>query len=171
MIEKDPNARPPAGLPALPGTYALVLRNSGRPEILVGRLGKLALQPGFYVYVGSALGPGGLAGRVGRHARMDKACRWHIDYLAAIATLDEVWYTLDGNRRECQWANALSQLRGATVPLGGFGSSDCRCPTHLFFFQKQPSLRAFRQRLASSIPGHGPIRKERLGKRSQARCC
>lgn len=97
-------------LPSLPGTYALVLRFSGRPETVVGRLGTLAAQPGFYVYVGSALGPGGLASRVGRHARAEKRCRWHIDYLAAVATLDEVWYTLDGTRRECQWAEALREI-------------------------------------------------------------
>jgi Uri superfamily endonuclease len=144
-------------LPSLPGTYALVLRVSGRPEIVVGRLGTLVAMPGFYVYVGSAFGPGGLAKRVGRHARADKRCRWHIDYLAAVATLEEVWYTVDKAHRECQWADTLKQTRGAIVPLEGFGASDCGCPSHLFFFQRRPSLRAFRQRLMRSIPGHGPI--------------
>ena len=170
MIEKGANARSLASLPSLPGTYALVLRNSGRREILVGRLGTLAVEPGFYVYVGSALGPGGLASRVGRHTRAAKKCRWHIDYLAAIATLDEVWYTVDQTRRECRWADALRQIRGATVPLEGFGSSDCRCRAHLLFFQKRPSLCRFRQRLTRSIPGHGPIRTGRPGERGQARC-
>jgi len=170
MIEKGPKAPSLASLPSLPGTYALVLRDSGRLEMLVGRLGTLAVEPGFYVYVGSALGPGGLASRVGRHTRADKECRWHIDYLAAIATLDEAWYTVDQTHRECQWADAVRQIRGATVPLEGFGSSDCRCRAHLLFFQKRPSLRAFRQRLARFIPGHGPIRTERPGKHGQARC-
>jgi Uri superfamily endonuclease len=126
-----------------------------------GRLGVLAVQPGFYVYVGSAFGPGGLAKRVGRHARAEKKCRWHIDYLTAVATLDEVWHTLDDAHWECQWASGLKQIRGATVPLDGFGSSDCRCPSHLFYFQKRPSLRVFRQRLARSLQGLGPIRTER----------
>ena len=171
MTEKGPKAPSLARLPPLPGTYALVLKNSGRPQVLVGRLGTLAVQPGFYVYVGSALGPGGLASRAGRHAKADKKCRWHIDYLAAIATLDEVWYTVDPARRECQWADALRQIRGATVPLEGFGSSDCRCRAHLLFFQERPSLNGFRQRLTRSIPGHAPIRTERPGERGQVRCC
>jgi Uri superfamily endonuclease len=145
------------GLPSLPGTYALLLRVSRRLEIVVGRLGVLAVQPGFYVYVGSAFGLGGLAARVGRHARPDKKCRWHIDYLAAVATLDEVWYTADAAHRECQWADVFRQMRGAAVPLEGFGASDCRCPSHLFHFQERPSLRAFRQRLMRSIQAHGPI--------------
>jgi Uri superfamily endonuclease len=140
-------------LPSLPGTYVLVLRVSSRSEIVVGRLGTLAVQPGCYAYVGSAFGPGGLAKRVGRHARAERKRRWHIDYLMAVATLDEVWYTVDDAHRECQWASELKQLRGATVPLDGFGSSDCRCPSHLFFFQKRPSLRVFRQRLARSLQG------------------
>ena len=48
-------------LPSLPGTYVLVLRFSKRLEISVGRLGVLSAQAGYYVYVGSALGPNGLA--------------------------------------------------------------------------------------------------------------
>ena len=60
MVQRGENAEPRAGLPSLPGTYALVLRFSSGLEIVVGRLGVLAVQPGFYVYVGSALGPGRL---------------------------------------------------------------------------------------------------------------
>ena len=157
MIEKDVPPEPLAHLPSSPGTYVLMLRFSRRLENLVGSLGTLVMQPGFYVYVGCAFGPGGLAKRVGRHARAEKKRRWHIDYLTAVATLDEVWYTVDTAHRECQWADALRQLRGATVPLDGFGSSDCRCRSHLFFFQKRPSLRVFRQRMLHSIQGHGPI--------------
>ena len=145
------------GLPHLPGTYALVLTFSERLEILVGRLGTLVLQSGFYVYVGSAFGPGGLAKRVGRHAQAGKKCRWHIDYLTAVTTVDAVWYTADNVHRECQWADAFRQMRGATVPLDGFGSSDCQCRSHLFFFQTRSSLRAFRQRLLRSIQGHAPV--------------
>jgi Uri superfamily endonuclease len=170
MVEKGLKAPPLAGLPSLPGTYALVLRSAAPQEILVGKLGTLAVQPGSYVYVGSALGPGGLASRVGRHARAAKRCRWHIDYLVAIAALDEVWYTVDPARRECQFADTLRQIRGATVPLEGFGASDCRCRAHLLLFHKRPSLRAFRQRLARSISEHRPIHRERPSERGQARC-
>ena len=144
-------------LPPLPGTYALVLRFCTRVQILVGGLGTLTAEPGFYACVGSAFGPGGLVKRIGRHATAGKKCRWHIDYLTAVATLDAAWYTVDRAHRECQWADGFKQARGATVPLEGFGSSDCRCQSHLFHFQKRPSLLAFYERLTSSIPGHGPI--------------
>ena len=146
-MHKDMNAQPLACLPSLPGTYVLVLRISQRQEILVSTLGSLDVDPGFYLYVGSALGPGGLAKRIGRHARAEKKCCWHIDYLTAVATLDEVWYRVDDVRRECYWAECLKKLHGATLPLEGFGSSDCRCRSHLFHFQALPSHRVFRQRL------------------------
>jgi Uri superfamily endonuclease len=163
MVDEKDSTEPFAGLPLLPGTYALVLRISRRLELRIGALGRLAVRPGLYVYVGSALGSSGLVARVGRHYRRDKRLRWHIDYVTTVATLDEVWYTVDKARRECQWAEALQQIRGATVPLDGFGSSDCRCRSHLYFFQKRPSLRALRRRLVHFIQDHGPIFMEKPG--------
>ena len=47
-------------MPACPkGTYALVLSCTTEQRIAIGRLGVLDVRPGCYVYVGSALGPGG----------------------------------------------------------------------------------------------------------------
>jgi Uri superfamily endonuclease len=43
---------------AQPGTYALGMRCSSDQQVEVGKLGSLRLQSGFYVYVGSAFGPG-----------------------------------------------------------------------------------------------------------------
>ena len=127
MVHREENDEPRVGLPSLPGTYVLVLRFSKRLEIVAGKLGVLAVQPGFYVYVGSALGPGGLAARVGRHCRREKTRRWHDDYLRAEANLEEVWYAAGKSHRECQWASAFRTLPGASVPLTGFGASDCGC--------------------------------------------
>lgn len=50
-----------------PGTYGHVLSSSMPGLIRVGRLGGLQLQPGFYVYIGSAHGPGGLRARLAHH--------------------------------------------------------------------------------------------------------
>jgi len=55
-----------------PGTYALVLRLARATTIHVGALGAVDFAPGWYVYVGSALGPGGLAARVNRHLSRSK---------------------------------------------------------------------------------------------------
>jgi Uri superfamily endonuclease len=134
-------------LPSLPGTYVLVLRFSKRLEIVVGKLGVLAVQPGFYVYVGSALGAGGLAARVGRHCRREKALRWHVDYLRTDAQIEEVWYATGKSHRECRWASIVQSLPGASVPLTGFGASDCGCPSHLVYFKMPPSLADFRKKL------------------------
>ena len=93
---------------ARPGTYALVLAAAKRQRISVGRLGIFDVRPGFYVYVGSALGPGGLAARIGRHARQEKTLRWHVDYLRAVTELVEVWFSPGRRRQECLWAERLS---------------------------------------------------------------
>ncbi len=55
---------PVTDVPQNPGNYALLLScNQNRP-VQIGRLGTLQLQPGTYVYVGSAFGPGGLCSRL-----------------------------------------------------------------------------------------------------------
>lgn len=118
-------------LPNLPGTYALVLRLDRPLTLAAGRLAPAALSPSVYVYVGSARGPGGLRGRVGRHLRADKRAHWHIDALTALAPVTRVWFVESGERRECLWAGALRALPGVTVPIAGFGASDCACDAHL----------------------------------------
>ena len=142
-----------------PGTYALLLRAADEQSIEVGALGDMAVRPGTYVYVGSAFGPGGLRARVGRHARGDGALHWHVDYLRAVTTLGAVWYTHDPERRECTWAETLRSLSGATVPVNGFGASDCVCPAHLVRMDPAPSVSAFRTRLRGRCPDHAPVER------------
>lgn len=125
-----------------PGSYVLILRLIGCSELAVGRLGMLRLPAGHYAYVGSALA--GLQARLARHMRRDKRHHWHIDYLLDVAEIVEAWAYLGPERVECQWAALLSkQLEPAAR---GFGSSDCRCPTHLFYSAALPSLACFRAR-------------------------
>lgn len=140
-----------------PGTYALLLRLRRRRSIRIGKLGTLLARPGFYVYAGSALGPGGLAARIARHGRNEKTLRWHVDHLRAVATLDEVWYTRDATRRECLWAEVLGTMRGASVPMIGFGSSDCSCRSHLLYFPARPGRRPFVRKLREAIAAHGRV--------------
>ena len=128
------------------GTYALILFCFREKRVQIGKLGRLQLRRGFYVYVGSALGPGGVRARVAHHQKDSQRPHWHIDYLGPQTRLDRIWYSHDRVRREHQWARVVSALRGASVPVAGFGSSDCHCMTHLFFFTRRPSFREFRQR-------------------------
>ena len=134
-------------LPAEAGTYALVLSCRVETAIQVGRLASLRLRRGFYVYVGSAFGSGGLRGRIAHHLKVSERPHWHIDYLRAHARLEEVWCCRDAERREHQWASAVQAMRGAEMPVAGFGASDCRCRSHLYFFKRRPSRRILQRKL------------------------
>ncbi len=135
------------------GTYVLIQRAQTRQRLTIGRLGELVLCPGFYVYVGSALGAGGLAARVQRHLGPVHTLHWHIDYLRQATEPCEIWYTLDAVRHEHAWAAILGEMPGASAPLLGFGASDCACASHLFYFASMPSLSAFRCTVATCTPG------------------
>ncbi len=139
-------------IPNEPGTYILLLEAGSRRRVTVGALGVLDLQPGFYVYVGSALGPGGLRGRLGHHSRHSRSPHWHVDYLRPLTALREIWFSVGASRREHLWAGVLARSTRATIPLTGFGASDCGCAAHLFRFSQRPLLTSFRRRLEASTP-------------------
>ncbi len=143
------------------GTYVLVLRLEGSKEISVGRLGTFAFRSGYYLYVGSALGPGGLKARLARHRRHDKKLRWHIDYLLEKTHLVEVWSVASTDKLECRWAQAARQLPGSEMPVPGFGSSDCRCLSHLIYLARKPIYEEFVAKMANSRKGHKPRPMER----------
>jgi len=119
-------------IPNSPGTYALVLTLENSKEIEIGHLGTFEFPVGWYIYVGSAHGSGGLAARIGRHLRDSKPTHWHIDYLRPQDYATEVWYAIGVQNWECSWAKALSQSSDTSIPVPRFGASDCSCPTHLF---------------------------------------
>ena len=113
------------------GSYALVVRLDRPARIAVGRLGVVSLAPGDYFYCGSALS--GLRARVARHLRAEKRLRWHVDYLLAVAQIADVWACESPERLECRLAEELGRQPGASHPVPGFGSSDCRCRSHLVY--------------------------------------
>jgi Uri superfamily endonuclease len=134
-------------LPSQPGTYALLLEATTTQDVPVGKLGVLRMLPGIYVYVGSALGPGGLAARIERHALREKVLHWHIDYLRAETRLVAVWFARGANQGECRWSRMLERADGALIPLDGLGSSDCRCRSHLQYFADLSAADAVRSKL------------------------
>lgn len=139
------------------GTYAIVLKPNAEHSIKVGKLGMLRVRDGYYIYVGSAFGPGGLKARITHHKRPSHRSRWHIDYLRAAAEICEVWYTYDPVPREHQWAESLAASKESTIPFPGFGSSDCKCLTHLYHFKSKPTIALFRSRLQAKIKNHGKV--------------
>lgn len=128
-----------------PGTYVLVMRLEAPREVVVGARGAFHLPAGYYLYVGGALN--GLSGRLRRHVRPDaKKLYWHIDYLRAETELVDIWWTLAGERLECDWAAALAELPDVGEAIPRFGSGDCRCSTHLFYTAGEPPFEVFTHR-------------------------
>ena len=118
-----------ADLPQETGAYALYYLLAAPLALTITRLNDPVLQPGCYVYAGNARGSGGIRARVARHLRREKTLHWHIDYLSTEASCVRVDAFLGGN--ECSVIRELLQ-NGASTPVPGFGSSDCRiCPAHL----------------------------------------
>lgn len=115
------------------GAYCLVVRVSKDLSIKIGSLGTIRFNPGYYLYVGSAMN--NLELRIQRHliTAETKFCRfrWHIDYLlrAPGVTITAVYKFASENKIECSIAYALSQKYEI---VSRFGSSDCRCGGHLF---------------------------------------
>lgn len=124
-------------LPALPGSYLLGLYLRRGTWLEIGRFGRQRLARGWYLYCGSARGPGGLRARLGHHLQPAARPHWHVDYLRHVAELRQIWYLPGDNREHC-WARQLAATPSGHCPLIGFGASDCRCASHLIHFPRRP---------------------------------
>ena len=114
------------------GTYCLVIELPEKSRIRVGSLGMKDFEAGLYVYVGSALS--GIEQRVRRHKSGTKKKKWHIDYLLEKANvISVIAIPSDEKSVECAMASLLTRCEGATLPVKGFGSSDCSCVSHLIY--------------------------------------
>ena len=112
------------------GTYLLVLKLPKPININVGSLGTISFGKGIYLYIGSALGAGGLRARILRHLRRDKRLFWHIDYLLKYARVIAIYTIRSPQKLECKIAQQFMARNIPYVPR--FGSSDCQCRSHLF---------------------------------------
>jgi Uri superfamily endonuclease len=121
-----------------PGAYVLIVSLSAPVTVDAGLCGRISLGLGHYLYCGSA--QGGLGPRLARHMRKDKEKHWHVDALTAVG--DTVGaLTFPGEKdMECRLAQVLSGTPGVVGVGQGFGSSDCRCPTHLFHVPEEVPL-------------------------------
>ncbi len=120
---------------AVPGVYRLRIR-LGRPAMLtVGAIGGFHFPAGWYVYTGSARN--GLGQRIRRHLRRQKRQHWHIDDLLAVVDKVEAFVLPGTAVTECELHAALT---GGDVVVPGFGSSDCRCASHLAYFGCRPQI-------------------------------
>lgn len=120
------------------GTYVLFLHLEDSTSLVIGQLGAFDFSAGWYGYVGSACGPGGLRGRLKHHLAPVNKPHWHIDYLRCRARVKEIGYIISETVYEHTLANVLLSLAGSSLPALRFGASDCQCKTHLIGFSKLP---------------------------------
>jgi Uri superfamily endonuclease len=142
-------------LPEAKGTYVLISFVAQMKRLEIGCLGACDIVPGFYAYVGSAFGAGGLRARISHHLESTAIPHWHIDYLLGVAKPVEVWYTRANQKLEHHWAELLEKARHFRVPIRRFGSSDYHRSrsSHLFFPKGKPSFQWFRQKVAEHFEG------------------
>lgn len=128
------------------GAYLLLMKLTENRSIRVRKLGELRFESGWYVYVGSAME--NLTARIARHLRHRKRLHWHVDYLREAAVQCRALPIRSSSRQECVLAKAMGSI--LTPGPAGFGSSDCDCPTHLFYSPELPLyLRGFHKTLES----------------------
>ena len=103
----------------------------------------MILERGFYIYVGSAFGAGGLSSRIHRHLRRNKKLHWHIDKVTSNrnCTVNGV-AVFPNEKSECTISAKLKRMKGLTS-IYGFGNSDCRknCGSHFFLLEKKGKIR------------------------------
>ncbi|MFP4482532.1 MAG: DNA/RNA nuclease SfsA [Thermovirgaceae bacterium] len=116
------------------GCYLLILKLDEEIRIGVGALGQIDFASGYYCYVGSAIR--NLKARMSRHLRRRKNFHWHVDYLREHCDVVVCLPVRSADPLECDLAGAVGAIAGSSTSC--FGSSDCTCPSHLFYFSANP---------------------------------
>jgi len=148
------------------GSYILLVELATEKNVFIGKLGYLFFPKAFYAYVGSAIN--GLEARLARHLRKEKRLHWHIDYLLKEAEIADIILCFSEPFAFCHsegLAEALSKAKGQRPKnlaqgklrmecflaqalakefpsIPGFGSSDCKCQSHLYFGSPEDRLMA-----------------------------
>ena len=128
------------------GSYILVIHIPEIIEITIGALDNVLFDEGFYLYIGSAMGGYGsntLENRVKRHISPsnNKKTHWHIDYLLAHerSIITQLYLIPSLFRLECIIAKEIMDFSDDIIE--DFGSSDCKCNSHLYYFQQFKEFR------------------------------
>ncbi|HKL24328.1 MAG TPA: GIY-YIG nuclease family protein [Candidatus Nanoarchaeia archaeon] len=118
------------------GFYILVINVKKPVKIKIGFLGFIEFSKGKYVYIGSAMN--NLIKRIKRHINSSKLKggqdkkHWHIDYLLSNdnVRIKNIYYKESQEKQECSIAKKVKEE--SFDEIKGFGSSDCKCESHLF---------------------------------------
>ena len=117
------------------GVYCLLIKLEEEKVISI-RKRRVLFPKGYYCYVGSALN--NLDKRIERHKSSDKKNHWHIDYFLEHAHIIDVRTISTQEKLECGLSDRIKNLKSKVV-MDKFGSTDCKCETHLHYFEKNPS--------------------------------
>lgn len=115
------------------GTYLLYLKVSEPITIRIPKQ-EITIDKGYYLYVGSAFGAGGLTSRIHRHLRRKKKNHWHIDQITMSKHCSMHGIAAFLNEKiECQIAQKLTDIEKVSY-VENVGNSDCKnkCSSHLF---------------------------------------
>ena len=113
--------------------YTIYLRLDRDETIKTGKLGEYFFQKGTYIYVGSA--KRNIVKRIQRHKEIEKKLHWHFDYLRPFGIITKI-ITYDERLGECALAEKIRKIAHGTLPIKGFGSSDCKCYSHLIYLKE-----------------------------------
>lgn len=116
------------------GVYLLIIYLPKEKRIKIGSFEEIDFKEGYYVYIGSA--KKGLSKRIARHKRKSKKLHWHIDYLLEESKILNDIPIITKFEIECSLAKEISQISNTSIQ--NFGSSDCSCISHLFYFHNNP---------------------------------
>jgi Uri superfamily endonuclease len=118
-------------------------------KIRVGQLGEVSFKKGDYIYIGSAKGC--LEARLQRHLKKKKKTYWHIDYLLKKKKTKILQIWIIDKKMEYQTAEVFCQDPITEIIKKGFGSSDCKCLTHLFFIKDEKKTEKILREIGFSI--------------------
>lgn len=113
-------------------SYVLVLSIDRNKKIRVGSLGFINFKKGVYFYVGSA--KKNFEKRVLRHQTKNKKVFWHIDYLTVLKEVRILNVYKFSSLSESEIAKYFLEDKNYQQ-IDGFGSSDCKCKSHLFMLK------------------------------------
>lgn len=118
-------------------------------KIRVGQLGEVSFKKGDYIYIGSAKGC--LEVRLRRHLKKDKKSFWHIDCLLKNrkTQISKIWFLRESI--ECEIAEVFYKNPFTEIVIKGFGSSDCKCATHLFYIKNKEKTEKILKKMGFSI--------------------
>jgi Uri superfamily endonuclease len=141
-----------------PGTYVVVSFMQASCAVTIGKLGKINFPQGYYLYVGSAFGSGGVRARTDRHLNPLATPKWHIDYLKSSCRPVELWWTHATTKMECRWSLLIAAQPGIQIPVSNLGNRDCTlCESHLYSAKRKPAFTRFCKYVDRVMPADGTL--------------